>query len=273
MTTPDDPLQQLVDNVLKSSKYRLVSPDLIRTIAADELQRQPSWKTAVKATKNKLHQIAGAYQSPIMSYGQALSDLQAAQSPLEWRQASREIMRGHASTRERLPILDEFFVQTMASIPPPRHVIDLACGLNPLARPWMPLDDACFYQAYDVYADAMDFLGESMVLTGWNGRAEVRDVLHDPPVERTDLALLLKTLPCLEQLQKGATTALLDAVQARYLLISYPISSLGGRHKGMVATYDAQFAALQSARGWQATRFLFPTELAFLVEPTPKENP
>jgi 16S rRNA (guanine(1405)-N(7))-methyltransferase len=266
MTASDDSLQRLVDAVAGSSKYRAVAPELVRAIGARELQQQSSWKAAVKATKNKLHQTAGAYQSPVMGYDAALALLQDADTPQAWRAASRKIMRGHASTRERLPILDEFFVQTLEQIPPPRTVLDLACGLNPLARPWMPLDPACFYTAYDVYADAMQFLQQSMDLAGYAGQAAVRDVLHDPPTQKVDLALLLKTLPILEQLQKGATAVLLDALQARFLLISYPVSSLGGRQKGMIATYDAQFAVLQAERGWSATRFLFATELAFLVD-------
>ena len=54
-----------------------------------------------------------------------------------------ERMRGHASTQERLPILEEFFQTTLASIAPVESVLDLACGLNPLALPWMPLTASC----------------------------------------------------------------------------------------------------------------------------------
>jgi hypothetical protein len=34
----------------------------------------------------------------------------------------------------------------------------------------------------------------------------------------------------------------------------------------MVSTYDAQFAALLEGRNWTADRYLFKTELAFLVD-------
>jgi 16S rRNA (guanine(1405)-N(7))-methyltransferase len=81
-----------------------------------------------------------------------------------------------------------------------------------------------------------------------------------------DLALLLKTLPCLEQAEKGASARLLDAINARHLVISYPVASLGGRQKGMFDTYEEQFAALAEGRGWSTQRFLFDSELAFIVD-------
>ena len=129
----------------------------------------------------------------------------------------------------------------------------------------MPLADDAIYIAYDIYEDMTQFLTAAMQTAGFVGRAETRDVLHAPPDDRADIAFLLKTLPCLDQLEKGAAARLLDTLQATYLLVSYPVSSLGGRHKGMVDTYDAQFQTLISGRPWTVQRCLFETELAFLV--------
>lgn len=263
----DDDLDALVDAVLRSSKYRDVSPALVRAVGAAELEKRPSLKTAVKATKNKLHQVGGAYRDGRPDYEKGLALLRAAVGDAAaFRAACREMMQWHASTRERLPILDLFYEQTLAGLPPVRTVLDVACGLNPLSRPWMPFGEDVVYTAYDIYADAMAFVAQFMALAGINGRAAVRDVLHDPPTEPVDLAFVLKTLPCLEQLDKNAADTLLDALNARYLLISYPTASLGGRGKGMVETYTAHFEALAHGRSWTYRRFVFATELAFLVQ-------
>jgi len=56
LVSPD--LDQLVQSVLTSSKYQRVTRDLVRTIGAQELTKRRNLKEAVKATKNKLHQIA-----------------------------------------------------------------------------------------------------------------------------------------------------------------------------------------------------------------------
>ncbi|MFZ1399787.1 MAG: hypothetical protein WAS33_22975, partial [Candidatus Promineifilaceae bacterium] len=78
--------------------------------------------------------------------------------------------------------------------------------------------------------------------------------------------LLLKTLPCLEQVDKDAAVNLLDKLNGRYLLISYPAQSLGGRSKGMVENYAQQFMGVVNGRSWQFQRFEFATELAFLIK-------
>ena len=260
-------LDQLVTAVSGSSKYKQISPDLIRTIGSAELEKRPSFKAAIKATKKKLHQVGGAYLDGAPNYAKALTMLAEAQGDdYALRAACRETMRWHISTRERLPILDEFYTAVFAALPPINSVLDIACGLNPLARPWMALSNTAVYTAYDIYADAMQFLQSFMALADINGRAEVRDVLHNPPTQPADLVFILKTLPCLEQIDKQASQRLLDALDARYLLISYPVASLGGREKGMVAAYHAHFQALAAGRRWRTQRFLFDTELAFLVE-------
>jgi len=266
MSDDEKALDSLVASIAVTNKYKNISPQLVRNIGARELAKGISLKTAVKATKNKLHQVGGAYQEGQIDYEKTLQTLRSATSEEAWRIACREIMSFHASTRERLPILDDFYRDVLSTIPPAQRVMDIACGLNPLAVSWMPLAEDATYVAYDIYSDMMQFIGEYMQLAGLDGRAEMRDVIHDPPAETSDLALLLKTLPCLEQIEKGISIRLLDSIRARYLLISYPVSSLGGRQKGMVSTYDAQFAALLEGRNWTADRYLFKTELAFLVD-------
>lgn len=265
----DEALARLVTAVTKSSKYRQISPDLIRRLGSEELAKRRSQKEAVKATKNKLHQVGGAYLESKIDYAEALARLTAVRGDDNaWRQTCCDIMKLHASTRERLPVLADFYSTILSEIAPVHSLVDVACGLNPLAWPWMPLAADAVYTAYDIYADMMAFLGAVFSLAGLNGRAQQRDVLTNPPAEKADLVLILKTFPCLEQIEKGAAAKILDEVNGRHLLITYPAKSLGGRQKGMVATYETQFKQLLDGRGWTYKRFLFETELAFLVTTT-----
>jgi len=266
----DERLEELVTAVLASAKYRHVSPGFVRSIGVRELAIRPNLKAAIKATKNTLHQAGGAFQDAPIDYARALARLREAwdgdPTGEPFRDACRAVMAAHTSTRERLPILDEFYAEIFAALPaPPRRVLDIACGLNPLARPWMPLPPTAEYVACDIYADQMAFLNDFMALCGYPGRAEVRDVIGSPPDEPADLALILKTLPCLEAVDKSAATRLLDTIRAPWLLVSFPAQTLGGRRKGMAAQYEARFRALLDERGWPAEAFEFKTELAFLV--------
>lgn len=266
----DDKLDELVAAVLSSAKYRHVSPEFVRSIGARELTIRPNLKAAVKATKNALHQAGGAFQDAPINYDRSLSLLReaaiAGRDSEPFRDACRAVMAAHTSTRERLPILDEFYATLLAALPaPPGRVLDIACGLNPLARPWMPLPSSTEYIACDIYADQIAFLNDFYALSGYPGRAEVRDVIGSPPEEPADLALILKTLPCLEAVDKNASARLIDTVNAPLLLVSFPAQTLGGRRKGMAAHYEARFRALLDERGWPAEVFEFKTELAFLV--------
>jgi 16S rRNA (guanine(1405)-N(7))-methyltransferase len=268
MPLPDDALDRLVQAVRGSARYGSVSEDFVRRIGAAELSKRRSLKEAIKATRNKLHQVGGAYLDAAQDYPRWLVALRdaAAQGDPALRGACRAVMARHASTRERLPILETFFAETLAGIAPVRSVLDVACGLNPLAIPWMPLAPGATYLACDIYRDMMDFVGAFLALLGVRGRAFVCDVIHEPPTEHVHLALILKTLPCLEQVDKSAGLRLLDAVRADYALVSFPARSLGGRDKGMIAHYEARLRDLLAGRHWPVQRFEFETELAFLVD-------
>ncbi|MCA9935958.1 MAG: 16S rRNA methyltransferase [Ardenticatenaceae bacterium] len=261
-----DELEKLVTAVLAAPKYRYISPALVRRVAVRELAVRRNSKEALKATKNKLHQVGGAYFAAKIDYARALADLQTAVGDdAAFRAACRRVMGLHTSTRERLPILEEFYATILADLPPVQSVMDVACGLNGLAWPWMPFGPDTQYIGYDIYADMVGFVGEFLALAGVRGETAVRDVISEPPNRPVGLVLLLKLLPVLAQVEETAVPRLLDSLQAKYLLISFPTASLGGRKKGMVANYEAQFQAWADGRNWDVQRFEFATELAFLV--------
>jgi 16S rRNA (guanine(1405)-N(7))-methyltransferase len=129
----------------------------------------------------------------------------------------------------------------------------------------MPLAPGAVYHAWEIYADLVDFLNDAFPPLGVDGRAELRDALSGAPAPEVDVAFLLKSLPCLEQLDPDAGRRLLDTLPARHLLVSFPAQSLCGRQKGMSANYEARFAERVAGRAWRVERFDFPGELAFLV--------
>lgn len=258
-------LDALVATVRASVGYRSVNADLIRRIGARELAARRSLKEAVKAAKNKLHQVAGAYLERTPRYDRWLEALRAAPDGDALRRVCGDLMRRHASTQERLPILDAFYRAIFAVVPAPRRVADLACGLNPLAIPWMGLPAGIEYYAADIYDDMMAFIQAFFSIAGVKGVAESRDVLAAPPPGHFDVAFVLKALPCLEQVDKQAGRRILDGVDADYLVISYPAHSLGGRARGMPAHYESQFQQLVAGSPWAWQKLVFQTEIVFIV--------
>jgi 16S rRNA (guanine(1405)-N(7))-methyltransferase len=266
----DERLDELVNAVRAGARYRQIDPGLVRRIASQELAKGRSYKEAVKETRNKLHQVGGAYQETAPDYPRLAAELDAL--PLAedeaLRQFCRRAMLSHASTRERLPYLEDFYTPLRERLGPVRSILDLACGLNPLALPWLPLAPEGQYFACDIYTDMVAFLNRFFTHCGVNGRAEVCDLTANLPAQPVELALLLKTLPCLEQLDRSIGARLLDGLRANVMLVSFPALSLGGHGKGMPQNYAAHFAALIAGRNWQVERWEVKTEVVFLVKKT-----
>jgi 16S rRNA (guanine(1405)-N(7))-methyltransferase len=256
--------------VLASARYRSVSPALVQALVQRELSKQRSPKEAVKAVKSTLHQAIGVFLDGKLDRAGALAALgAAASSPLAFRQQCRALMAWHASTRERLPLLATFYTEILARLGPVHSILDLGCGLNPLAIPWMTLAEDCTYHAYDVHAGLIQFLAGALPLLGVEGEAHLVDLTREVPERTADVALVLKCLPSLAQLDRAAGQRLLQGLRVKHLVISYPVRSLGGRQKGMRLGYAEQFRQISAGRPWQVETLEFPTELVYVVTKSP----
>jgi len=264
----DTRTSDLLAKVLEKPKYRSIHPRLIASLIQEEMAKQRGEKEILKAVTGKLHQVGAAYfqrKPEYEKWSRRLAELPKDFHSSEVKTYCEEIMRSHSSTSERLPILERFFSETLASIAPVESVLDLACGLNPLASAWMPLANDVQYYGCDIFSDMTCFINDFFAHMNMAGRFTTCDLteMHFP--QSAQVAFLLKTLPCLEQIDKGVGADLLECIPANHLLISYPVRSLGGRAKGMGKTYETQFNELSAAKGWKFERFEFASELAFLV--------
>jgi 16S rRNA (guanine(1405)-N(7))-methyltransferase len=261
-------LDELIEAVQDGAKYRQIHIPLVRQIAAQELNKERSWKETVKAVRNKLHQVGGAYQPQTIHYELLAEKLENLPKDLlspEVQDFCRETMLLHTSTRERLPILEKFFEQSLAGFTPVNSLLDVACGLNPLAIAWMPLAQNVRFLACDIYMDQIEFLNAFFAHFGINGQAFLCDLTSEIPQDTVEVALVLKTIPCLEQIDKHIGLRLLTELQAQHLLVSFPAQSLSGKNKGMRDFYDQHFQQLIAEAGWQVQPYSFTTEEAYLI--------
>ncbi len=278
-------LEAVIAQTIAGAKYRAICPDLVRSVARRELHAHRTVKAAVKETRAKLHQITGAFFAQRPAYAAWLHELAAA--PRD-QQVLARLLGQHASTHERLPGLARWSA-LFATLPTPATVLDLGCGLNPLTLAWHPSLAAAQYQAHDIDAEMIGFLHAWFALAGVNGAAHVTDLSSSVPAAeptkvalvppsppaplppagegsaRADLVLAFKLLPTLDQVRKGAARDLLRSLDFGTLIISYPAQTLGGRSKGMVASYERDFAAHAADLGWTYTRHDMPGEVVFVV--------
>jgi len=262
-------VSELLAKVLSKSKYSRVHDGLIESLIRDELGKRDNEKEILKAVTAKLHQVGAAYFERSPAYERWLEKL--ADCPRDVHSAEAKalcagLMGAHSSTRERLPIMDEFFHTALAGIAPVESILDLACGFNPLALDWMPVAAEIQYFGCDIFSDMTDFLNKFYRHMKLKGEFFTCDLTAMQFTRHARVAFLLKTLPCLEQIEKDISAEILERIPADYLLISYPVRSLGGHAKGMGKTYETQFNNLAARMKWDFERFEFESELVFLVK-------
>jgi len=265
MTEPN--IIDVVHEIARSRKYKDICEATLFRIVKDSLARSRTRKEAVSRAKRKLHQVYGAYLEgwKPKAIREDVACLAGA-SPEDAKPVCRRILSHHASTRERLPLLDTLYGKIFAIAGIPERILDVGCGLHPFAWPWMGLPEETEYTAWDVNREMVELVQSFFDTVGCRGKAECRDVLVELPEKGFDLVFLMKTLPCLEQQEKGCSQRLLETIPARYSVVSFPVSSLAGRGKGMREAYTGEVERLMRNRPWRAVGLDVREEVVFVVE-------
>lgn len=263
-----DPIQPLVNELLNSRKYRALNlpAETVRDLLEQELPRHRNSKDALKAVRHKLHTIVAPYLGD-PDYDQVATDLRAASiaGPKALRAACAGVLAAHASTRERLQVLDDFYARLFAVTGQPGSILDLACGLNPFAWLWMGLPASTQYHAYDIHAPRVSAINAFFETQGLAPLAEVRDVLVRPPEIEADVAFLFKEAHRMEERARGCSRAFWRALKVRWLLVSLPAESLSGKFQ----LAERQRALVNQAigdAGWPVTELTFGAEIVFCIE-------
>ena len=268
MTLDETAVDAVVVAIKQSRKYRDTSEETIRQLAVEAVIEHKKPKPAEKAVRRRLHSIMAPYlgDPDYAAARELLTDIFVGGDDTAIRAACRDLMHTHLSTRERLPILDSFYRDIFAVTGHPRRLLDIACGLNPLAFPWMELSPAgTDFVAYDIHEPRVEFLNHYFILQGLPPLAFVKDVAVSAPTESGDVALFLKEMPRFERNYPGHGRALLDAIDTRWLVVSFPtISTHGGRN--LTNRYREFFHQIIDGSGWPVTELLFDTELVFCAE-------
>jgi len=265
----DDAVAAAVAELSAARKYRHVVAAVVERIARAALAAGGSPAEAVKRAKRRLHQIHAAFVSErhLAACERLLDGLPDPAGRAAVEAVCARVLRGHASTRERprdsAPLYRDLFALTGA----PRSVLDLGCGLHPFALPWMGIAADAPYHAVDLDLRAVALVGRLLSRLGRPGSATAADLLGDAPLPRADVALLLKLLPTLERQERGGAARLLDRVEARALVLSFPTSSLGRRDKGMARGYADLARRLLDGRGGRVSELSTREELLYVVAP------
>lgn len=257
-----------IEEVRRSRKYRDLDlpEETLRDLVGHELGRHKSDRAALQAARERLHNLVAPYLGD-PDYPSAMTSLETAFASGDAeavKTACVELLKSHASTRERLAYQAEFYREIFAITGPPEIILDLACGLNPLAFSWMGLPPTVQYHAYDLHQPRVELLNHYFRLQGLAELAEHGDILVSPPQIRADAAFFFKEAHRFEQRRHGCNREFWLALDVNWLVVTLPASSLTGRHDLAAGHRKLVYDTLQGL-DWPVIELLVGNELIFCI--------
>ena len=259
-----------VTNAIKQSrKYGDTSEETIRQLAEEAARQHKKPKAAIKAVRARLHSIMAPYlgDPDYAALAQQFSAAFAAHDEAHITELCLQSLEAHLSTRERLPIMTDFYREIFAVTGQPQSILDIACALNPLALRWMfpEINNQLKFYAYDIHEPRIEFINHYFQLEGLAPLARVQDVAMNFPQEQAEVALFLKEMPRFTRNYGDLGRPLLQALNVHWLVISYPsVSTHGGRN--LTGRYREFMHQIIDGFEWPITELLFEGELVFIIE-------
>jgi 16S rRNA (guanine(1405)-N(7))-methyltransferase len=261
--------RELTARLLSSRKYRGLD---IPTATVMDLIDQASLtatdaKSIEQTVREKLHNLVATYlgDPDYAASGVSLDEAYASHDDAQIKKVCLDILSCHASTRERLPLLDKFFPRLFAHTGQPAAILDLACALNPFALPWMGLRPGTRYYAYDLHQPRLELINHLFELNGMEPLAVHQDILVDPPEVKCDVAFFFKEAHRFEQRQRGCNRAFWQSIQCKYLLVSLPTASLTGKHPKLEQHRKLVMETVEG-QPWKVSEIEFSNEIVFCIE-------
>jgi 16S rRNA (guanine(1405)-N(7))-methyltransferase len=262
-----DDIDNSIDNIVNSRKYRSIGipKDTILDIYSKELTRLANPKQALDSTREKLHNITALYlgDPDYDDTAKLLNTVSGDENQL--KVICQQVLQSHISTRERLPILTEFYEQIFKLTGKPNSILDLACGLNPFAFPWMGLPKTVQYYAYDLNLRRIELINQFFKAYGLKPLGTHTDILVNPPRIQADVAFLFKEAHRMEQRQKGCSLPFWRALNVKWLLVSLPTASMSGKHS-LIEKHRKLVANIFADVDWPMTEIIFSNEIVFCIQ-------
>jgi 16S rRNA (guanine(1405)-N(7))-methyltransferase len=267
----DQKIQETIASVLKSKNYSNLNPELVRDVVLDFIPKYPA-KILLKEVKNKLHQVWGAFWDGTPNFEKILDKLQKASSDQEKREILIQIAKLHTSTAERLSILPSFYNQIFNVCQGASSVVEYGCGLNSISLLLSSFGSNMKYIGYDIDQNEVDFLNQLFQIQGFDSSFKAKcasifnqDLTTDKSLE---VVFLFKLLTTLEQQQKGISLKILNNLPQKWIVVTFPVFSIGRKSKNMTEFYTKWFEELLTKLEFQVniTKLEFITELVFVIE-------
>ena len=259
----------LADRLANSRKYRPLN--LPRETFLDLIEKAAQTRSSIKdvdeVVRRKLHNLVAPYlgDPPYEQLVETIPSLPLHFDHPAVRQFCLTVLNSHSSTRERIPIQEEFYQRIFSFTGKPAVILDLACGLNPFSLPWMRLPSSTSYLAYDLHQPRIDLIAAFLNHFGHGGAAIQQDILLDPPQTPADVAFFFKEAHRFEQRESGCVRTFLERLPVKFILLSLPAKTLTGR-RSMLDQDRRLVDTACAGQPWGLEEMIFPSEIVFCIQ-------
>lgn len=200
-------------------------------IDKDFNKRSKEYKQVVKEVRKKLREIYGVFIKKGFEKREKLLEKIKETSGND-KKLIIQLLDLHQSSSERILYYKEIYKKIFEITGTPKTVLDLACGLNPVSYSFMGCNPK--YVASDISGKDMKFLSEFFKIKRIDGKTEKIDLINEQEKlnnVKADICFLFKALDSLETIKKNISKELINAINAKWIVISFSKISIGGGKK------------------------------------------
>lgn len=184
------------------------------------------------------------------------------------------LLKLHKSTNERLnhyeELYEKIFDKVFEKVKGKVTILDIACGLNPIANIFIR-DKIKKYYASDISSEDCEFLKEYFNKIGVvDNEVFSLDLLEKecPKILskiKCDVCFIFKTLDGLERVERDSTYKLFKSINAPFIAVTFPTLSLSGVRE--IKEYRRLWLEkLLNSLGWKWEKVLIENELLYMIE-------
>ncbi|MBI4149839.1 hypothetical protein HY488_00385 [Candidatus Woesearchaeota archaeon] len=232
------------------------------------IQRSKEVDELIKAVREEVRLVYGLYQTEDISKIDHLLDKLEKDFKNKSIERTKDdhdrILRLNRSTSERLEFYEKFFSDIFAITDKPISIIDLACGLNPMAWPYYQLRNvrytACELNEQDVQ-HLQRYFDIIKPYTGIQGKAVKLDLTKDSLDGFTaDVCFLLKVLDLLDA---SVAERIITSLRCRWIVASFPTKTI--TEQAMRFKRRAGFQKMLRRLGLKYQTLTYENELVYII--------
>ncbi len=194
-----------------------------------QLRKSADYELALKAIRANLYQSYGMYKIVSDEPETKQYFLRKLRVRRVTEDDYRKVLSLHLSTKERFEHYPHVYGEIFKITGKPEVILDLGCGLNPLAYRYMPVKISR-YIASDIDKGSLEFIQQFFNILGIDGRTVVLDLQNEADIQKLafidcDICFMFKLL----EIDKRIAEEIVSAVSAKFIAASFSTVSVTGK--------------------------------------------